>query len=73
MMLEFSKPIPVVTPKGDAYAIYVTHNGMFENDEWTCAMCDDGQVLHFNVSQIKIWFNATYGINKDEKENSKGT
>lgn len=65
MIHEFNKPIPVKTPLGDAYAIYVTSNGMFENDEWTCAMMEDGQVRHFSTADIKIWNNQTYGINKE--------
>lgn len=64
MMLELKKPIPVVTPIGNGYAIYVTHNGMFEDDEWAVTMEEDGQVRHFVSSQIKIWFNGTYGIGK---------
>jgi hypothetical protein len=66
--MEFAKPIPVVTPIGNGYAIYVTHNGMFEDDEWAVAMESDGQIRHFVSSQIKIWFNATYGIGKAPTE-----
>jgi hypothetical protein len=70
-MVIFDVPIPVITPLGDAYAVYVYHNGMFEDDEWTCAMMEDGQVRHFVSSQIKLWNNATYSIKKNEKESSK--
>lgn len=63
---EFNNPIPVYTPLGPAYAIYVTANGMFENDEFTCAMLADGQIRHFNSDQIKMWHNKTYGIEKNE-------
>jgi len=61
---EFSKPIPVVTDLGDGYAIYVTANGMFQNDEWCVVLERDGSVKHFLSDQIKIYFNATYKINK---------
>lgn len=64
MIHEFIKPIPVVTPIGDGFAIYVKSNGMFEDDEWCVAMCEDGQVRHFVSSQIKLWHNKTYGIEK---------
>lgn len=63
---QFDSPIPVSTPLGDAYAIYVYHNGMYEDDEWTCVMTEDGQVRHFVSSQIKIWNNATYDIKKKQ-------
>lgn len=67
-MITFSPyPIPVVTPLGDAYLIYVTHNAMYENDEWTCAMLSDGQVRHFNSGQVKVWHNEAYGIKKEKE------
>jgi len=44
---EFGKPIPVVTPMGDGYAIYVESGGMFENDVWTVCINADGKVRHF--------------------------
>lgn len=62
--MEFRKPIPVITPLGEGYAIYVTRNGMFENDEVCVAMCEDGQWRHFNTSQIRSYHNRTYGIEK---------
>lgn len=65
-MMEFQKPIPVVTPLGDGYAIYVTSYGMFEDDEWCVALTVDGQIRHFTSSQIKLWQNQTYGIFKKE-------
>lgn len=61
---EFTIPLPVITPLGDGYAIYVKSNGMFEDDEWTVALKKDGQVRHFISSQIKVWQNKTYGIEK---------
>ncbi len=67
MIHEFTKPILCVTPLGDAIAIYVVHNGHFEDDEWCCALCDSGQVRHFVSSQIKIWHNETYGIKKQQQ------
>jgi hypothetical protein len=61
---EFNNPIPILTPLGDALAIYVKSNGHFEDDEWCCAMCEDGQVRHFLSHQVKVWHNATYSIKK---------
>lgn len=71
MLLEFSNPIPIKTPIGDAYAIYVKSNGMMENDEWCCAMMEDGQVRHFTTDQIKVWHNETYGIKKKNDGDKK--
>lgn len=64
LMLEFRKPIPVVTPKGDGYAIYVTDGGTYENDIWTVVLQAGGNILHFRVNQIKIYKNATFDISK---------
>jgi hypothetical protein len=64
MILEFQKPIPVVTPLGDGYAIYVTSSGMFENDVWTVALEKSGDVKHFTTDHIKIYQNLTFDIRK---------
>jgi len=63
-LMQFDIPIPVVTPLGDAYAIYVKSNGIFENDEVTCCLKDTGQWRHFLTSEIKSFHNETYGIKK---------
>lgn len=57
-------PIPVTTPCGDGYILYVKDNGMFENDEIAVVLDDGGSLKHFNTSQIKVWHNETYGIKK---------
>ena len=64
MIHEFRKPIPVVTPMGDGYAVYVESSGMFENDVWTVCMSEDGSIKHFETSQVRMWQNATFGIKK---------
>lgn len=65
MIHEFNKPIPVVVENGkDGYAIYVESSGMFENDIWCVCLCENGVVKHYNTSQIKIFFNATFDIKK---------
>jgi hypothetical protein len=66
MIHEFNNPIPVVTPLGDGYVIYVTNSGMFENDVFTVVLCKDGQIKHFTTDQVKMYVNATFGIGKDK-------
>lgn len=64
-LLEFNKPIPIVTIDGkEGYAIYVESSGMFENDVWCVVLCDGGIVQHYNSSQIRIYLNATFEIKK---------
>lgn len=63
-IMQFDQPIPVVTPLGDGYALYVRSNGMFENDEILVALKDSGQWRHFLTSDIKSYHNETYDIRK---------
>lgn len=65
MMLEFKAPIPVVTPVGDGYAIYVASSGTFENDIWAVALEKNGNIMHFRSDQIKMYKNATFDIKSD--------
>lgn len=66
MIHEFQNPLPVTTPMGDGYAIYVRDGGTWENDIFAVVLCDGGRVLHFRSDQIRIWMNATFGIKKAE-------
>jgi hypothetical protein len=69
MMLEFSKPIPVVVEGNkDGYALYVTNSGMFENDVWCVALRDGGHIRHYTSDQVKIYVNATFDIKKNNNE-----
>lgn len=56
--------LPVISPLGEAYVIYIETNGQFENDIWTCCLCEGGDIKHFNSSQLKMHENATIGIKK---------
>jgi hypothetical protein len=58
--------IPVTTPIGDGYILYITANGMYENDEITVVMKSNGQIRHFLSDQVKVWNNSTYRIHADE-------
>jgi len=67
-MIEFRKPIPVIVEDNkDGYAIYVSNSGTFENDIWCVVHCEGGIVRHYRSDQIKIYANATFGIDKKEK------
>jgi hypothetical protein len=65
MILEFKQPIPVVTEDNlEGYALYVVNRGILENDEWCVVLCESGEIRHYLSNQIKVYFNATYGIKK---------
>ena len=70
-MLEFNKPIPVITPMGNGYAIYCVNSGMFENDVWTIVLEQGGKVLHFRTDQIRIYKNSTFDIKPHEDHSNK--
>jgi len=63
-MIFASKPIPVVTPLGDGYILYITPSGFLENDEITVVLCKRGEIKHFSSDQVRIWKNSTYGIDE---------
>ena len=66
MIHEFKNPMPVITPMGAGYAIYVRDNGTFENDVWAVVLEKGGNILHFRVDQIRIYKNSTFDIDPDE-------
>jgi len=63
----FDIPVPVVTPLGSAYILYIKSNGYLENDELACVMLKGGEIKHFNSAQVRIWENKTYEITKDNE------
>jgi len=65
MIHEFKNPMPVVTPMGNGYAIYVRESGTFENDVWAVTLESGGKILHFRVDQLRMYKNSTFDINTD--------
>jgi hypothetical protein len=59
-----NRPIPVVTPLGDGYILYITPNGFLENDEITVVLSNGGEIKHFSSDQVRVWKNSTYGIHE---------
>lgn len=58
------RPIPVKTPLGDGYILYITSGGMFENDEITVVLLNGGEIKHFASDQVRVWKNSTYEIHE---------
>jgi hypothetical protein len=65
-MLEFRNPIPVIIKETgqEAMAIYVVSGGTWENDLWTIALCDGGNIITVTTAQIKMYVNKTFEISK---------
>lgn len=60
-MLEFRHPLPMRTPLGEGWAIYVTSGGGLANDVF-CVVLDDGALRHFTTEQLRHVDNGTLGI-----------
>ena len=63
-MIFCPSPIPVTTPLGDGYILYITPNGFLENDEITVVLSNGGEIKHFSSDQVRVWKNSTYGIHE---------
>lgn len=61
-MLEFKNPIPLITPHGLGYAIYVSNSGTYDNDIWAVALKETGEIKHYNTSQLIMCSNGTFEI-----------
>ena len=66
MIHEFRSPIPVNTPHGPGYAIYVQCGGTFENDIWCVTLKDGGVIRHYTTMQLTMQVNGTFGIHHEE-------
>jgi hypothetical protein len=66
-MMEFRNPIPVLTPLGGGYAVYVRNGGTFENDIWAVALEEGGYIRHFRSDQLTVYANATFDIKKEAR------
>ena len=61
MILQLSPCIPVITPKGNGYAHFVTDYGQEHNLMWTVFIDSTGECWTFNNSEIRIQKNITMG------------
>ena len=66
-MLEFKNPLPLITPHGNAYAIYVESGGIYENDVITCVLCETGEIKHYTTEQVRVCKNGTFDIKNETK------
>lgn len=62
MMLQCRPEIHVQTPKGEGHCLFLIDYGTMINTVWVVHLFEDGQVLHFDSSDIRVMGNAMYGI-----------
>lgn len=66
-LVLFDFPVPVSTPLGEGYILYVKSNPLYENDEVTCVLFGTGEIKHFTTDQLVVTKNSTYSINIKNK------
>lgn len=60
-LMQLAPPMPVITPKGDAYAHVLIDYGPEFNLLWVCFLDDSGECWTFDNSQIRAQKNVTMG------------
>lgn len=60
-------PIPVIVEDNrEGYILYIESGGFMENDIITVVHCEGGIIRHYLSTQVRIFSNATFGINKQQ-------
>lgn len=68
MIHEFRNPIPVKTPIGYGYLLYVRDGGTYSNDIFAVVLEKDGVIRHMRTDQFRILRNDTFDIENPENE-----
>ena len=67
MIYEFKNPVPVKTPLGYGWMMYVRDGGTWSNDVFAIVLEKDGVIRHFRSDQFAVLRNPTFDIeNADE-------
>jgi hypothetical protein len=61
MMLQLNPPIPMVTPKGEGYAILVVDYSQEHHLMWVVALNDGGEIWMVENPQVRVHSNWTVG------------
>lgn len=70
MILQLNPPIWVTTPLGEGDTLLIIDYGVNVNSVWVVHLFDDGRVLHFDSSDIRVMGNLMYGIPHPEPPGS---
>jgi hypothetical protein len=66
MIIQLSSPLPLTTPKGNAWAHFIIDYGMEHDLLWVCFQDDSGECWTWSNREIRIQKNVT--INRMLKE-----
>ena len=61
MLLQLNPTIPMVTPKGNGYAIMAIDYSQEHDLLWVVAINDTGEIWTFQNKQVKLQYNITMG------------
>jgi hypothetical protein len=59
MIIQLNPALPVLTPKGEAYAHFLIDYGMEEHLLWVCFINETGECWTFRNKDIRIQKNYT--------------
>jgi hypothetical protein len=62
MIHEFTRTLPIETPQGYGWAVYVAVQCGFSNDLWCVALEDGGHLRHYRSDQLRVLRNGTLDI-----------
>ncbi len=65
MIHEFRALIPVITPAGPGYALWVETD---EHDNYWSIILDNGSVVEFLQERIRVWKSYTHGRGVKDQE-----
>jgi len=67
MIYEFKNPVPVKTPLGYGWMMYVRDGGTWSNDVFAIVLEKDGVIRHLRSDQFAVLRNPTFDIENDEE------
>ena len=60
MIVQLNPALPIITPKGEAYAHFLMDYGMEEHLLWVCFINETGECWTFRNPQIRLKPNETF-------------
>ena len=65
MMLQLDPTIPMMTPKGPGYALFVVDYSQEHHLMWVVALDDGGEIWMFENPEVRVQSNFTLGRRPD--------
>src|SRR5688572_8472374 len=65
MMLQLDPTVPMMTPKGSGYALFVVDYSQEHHLMWVVALDDGGEIWMFENPEVRVQSNFTLGRRPD--------